>query len=273
MVRGQQRHSGQVYGKKPMNAETGIQSPSALRLKGKRALITGGARGIGRATANRFSDEGAVVVIADLQHGPDEDPAGFHKVRVDVSDEMSVKLMMQEAVGRLGGIDVLVHCAGTAKHRDLLETELSDWQRIIDVNLTGTFLCNREAARFMVSQKSGCIINIASVAAFLPGARTHAYAASKGGVVTFTKAIAGDLAKHGIRVNGISPGPVETELVKAVHTPEFRTGYIARIPMGRYGQPDEIAGTAMFLASDDARYITGEILFVDGGFSSAGVRT
>lgn len=255
-----------------MNAETGIQYPSALRLKGKRALITGGARGIGRATANRFLSEGAVVVIADVQHDPDEDLTGFHKVRVDVSDETSVKLMMQEAAERLGGIDVLVHCAGTAKHRDLLETELSDWQRIIDVNLTGTFLCNREAARLMVSQKSGCIINIASVAAFLPGTRTHAYAASKGGVVAFTKAIAGDLAKHGIRVNAISPGPVETELVKAVHTPEFRAGYIARIPMGRYGQPEEIAGTAMFLASDDARYITGEILFVDGGFSSAGVR-
>ena len=124
----------------------------------------------------------------------------------------------------------------------------------------------------MLGQKSGCIINIASLAAFLPGVRTHTYAASKGGVVSFTKAIAGDLAPHGIRVNSISPGPIETELVKTVHTPEFRAGYIARLPMGRYGQPDEIASTAVFLASDDASYITGVDLFVDGGFSSAGVR-
>jgi len=255
-----------------MSAKTVTQDSRSPRLDGKRALITGGARGIGRAVADRFAAEGAAVVIADVQHIPGNDPAGCHKVTADVSDERSVVEMMQETVGRLGGLDVLIHCAGISVHRPLLETAVEDWRRILDINLTGTFLCNREAARIMCSQKSGCIVNVASVAAFLPGVRTHAYAASKGGVVTFTKAIAGDLAPEGIRVNAISPGPIETDLARTVHTPEFRASYLARIPMGRYGQPEEIASTAVFLASDEASYITGVVFSVDGGFGSAGVR-
>jgi NAD(P)-dependent dehydrogenase (short-subunit alcohol dehydrogenase family) len=243
-----------------------------LRLDQKRALITGGARGIGRTIADRFMSEGASVVMADLEHVPGDDPVGCHKVDVDVADEASVRAMVEETVDVLGGLDILVHCAGIAKHRELLETELIHWQRIIDINLTGTFLCNREAARIMVEQKNGSIVNIASVAAILPGVRTHAYAASKGGVMSFTKAIAGDLAKYGIRVNAINPGPVDTEMVKAAHTPEFRAGYIARLPIGRYALPEEIAGAAVFLASEDAGYMTGAMLNVDGGFTSAGVR-
>ncbi len=251
---------------------TVIQNKDHLRLHAKRALITGGARGIGRAVADRFIAEGATVVIADLQHLPGDDPAGCYKVTADVAEERSVEEMVRESVRLLGGLDALVHCAGISVHRPLLETKIEDWRRLIDINLTGTFLCSREAARIMLTQKSGSIINIASVAAFLPGVRTHAYAATKGGVASFTKAIAGDLAPHGVRVNAISPGPVETDLARVVHTPEFRTSYLSRIPMGRYGQPDEIANAAVFLASDDASYITGVILSVDGGFSSAGVR-
>ncbi|MFC1581084.1 SDR family NAD(P)-dependent oxidoreductase [Thermodesulfobacteriota bacterium] len=243
-----------------------------LKLDKKRALITGGARGIGRTIADRFTAEGAKVVIADLDHVPGDDPVDCHKVDVDVTDEASVRAMVEETVVLLGGLDILVNCAGIAKHRELLETELVHWQRIMDINLTGTFLCNREAARIMVDQKSGSIVNIASVAAILPGVRTHAYAASKGGVISFTKAIAGDLAKYGIRVNGINPGPVDTEMVKTAHTPEFRAGYVARLPIGRYALPEEIAGAAVFLASEDASYMTGAMLNVDGGFTSAGVR-
>jgi NAD(P)-dependent dehydrogenase (short-subunit alcohol dehydrogenase family) len=258
---------------KPSMSERAVtQNDRPLRLHKKRALITGGAGGIGRAIVNRFVAEGAAVVIADLHHAPGDDPKGCYKVIVDVADEMSVKAMTKETVNLLGGLDVLVNCAGTARHRDLLETELADWRRIMDINLTGTFLCNREAVRVMLGQKSGCIINIASVASVLPGPRTHTYAASKGGVVSFTKAIAGDLAPHGIRVNVLSPGTVDTDLLRTALSPEFRAGYIARLPMGRYGQPVEVAGAAVFLASDDASYITGIDLFVDGGFSSAGVR-
>jgi 3-oxoacyl-[acyl-carrier protein] reductase len=212
------------------------------------------------------------VVIADLHHTPGDDARGCHKVTVDVADEVSVKAMMKETVDLLGGLDVLVNCAGTAKHRDLLETELADWRRIMDINLTGTFLCNREAVRVMLRQKSGSIINIASVASILPGPRTHTYAASKGGVVSFSKAIAGDLAPHGIRVNVLSPGTVDTDLLRAALTPEFRAGYLARIPMGRYARPDEMAGIVAFLASDDASYVTGVHLPGDGGFTNSGVR-
>lgn len=255
-----------------MSEETILQNTRPQRLHKKRALITGGAGGIGRAIANRFVAEGAAVVIADLHYPPGDDPKGCRKVTADVADEKSVKAMIKETVDLLGGLDVLVNCAGTAKHRDLLETELADWRRIMDINLTGTFLCNREAVRVMLGQKSGCIINIASVASILPGSRTHAYAASKGGVVSFTKAIAGDLAPYGIRVNVLSPGTVDTDLLRTALSPQFRAGYMTRIPMGRYAQPDEIASVVVFLASDDASYMTGIDLFVDGGFSSAGVR-
>lgn len=248
------------------------QYPGAKRLFEKRAVITGGARGIGRAIADRFIAEGAVVVIADREHLPGDDTPGCHKLPVDVADESAVRAMMTEAVEILGRLDILVNSAGIAKHRELLETELVHWQEILNINLTGTFLCNREAARFMVPQNSGCIINIASAAAILPSVRTHAYAASKGGVVSFTKAIAGDLAKYGIRVNVINPTPVDTEMVKTAHTPQFRAAYTARLPMGRYALPEEIAGTAAFLASDDAGYVTGAMLNVDGGFLSSGVR-
>ena len=202
-----------------MNEEALTQNARPPRLHKKRALITGGAGGIGRAIANRFVAESAAVVIADLPPTLGNAPKECYEVAVDITDESSVKAMMKETVSLLGGLDVFVNCAGTARHRDLLETELADWRRIMNINLTGTFLCNREAVRVMLGQKSGCIINIASLAAFLPGVRTHTYAASKGGVVSFTKAIAGDLAAHGIRVNSISPGPVETELVKTAHTP------------------------------------------------------
>ena len=255
-----------------MSEPTIAQKLRPLRLHKKRALIAGGAGGIGRAIVNRFVAEGAAVVIADLKHHPGDNPVGCYKVTVDVADEISVKAMTKETVDLLGGLDVLVNCAGTAKHRDLLETELADWRRIMDINLTGTFLCNREAARVMLGQKSGCIINIASVASILPGPRTHTYAASKGGVVSFTKAIAGDLAPYGIRVNVLSPGTVDTDLLRTALSPEFRAGYLARIPMGRYAQPDELAGIAVFLASDDASYITGIHLPVDGGFTNSGVR-
>ncbi len=255
-----------------MSGTTATQDPTFLRLDKKRTLITGGARGIGRAIADRFAVEGAAVVIADLQHLPGDDPAGCHKVTADVADEQSVIEMIQQTVSRLGGLDVLVHCAGISIHRPLLETPLEVWHRLIDINLTGTFLCNREAARVMCRQKSGSIINIASVAAFLPGVRTHAYSATKGGVATFTKAIANELGPEGVRVNAISPGAIDTDLSRAAHTPAFRASYLARIPMGRYGQPEEIAGTAVFLASEDSRYITGAILSLDGGFASAGIR-
>lgn len=245
-----------------------VMNDGRVKLGGKRTLVTGGASGIGLAIAKRAMEEGAQIAVADLAH---DTPAPWQVVKVDVASEISVRQMIEQTIDCLGGLDVLIHCAGIGIQRDLLQTDLADWQRVIDVNLTGTFLCCREAARVMAPQKSGCIVAIASSSAVRPSIRSSAYAASKAGVANFVRAIAIDLAVHGIRVNAVSPGPVDTEMVQKMHSPEFRSGFTALIPQGRYGRPEEIAGAAVFLASDEASFITGSVLSVDGGFTSSGV--
>jgi 3-oxoacyl-[acyl-carrier protein] reductase len=152
-----------------------------------------------------------------------------------------------------------------------LESEVADWRRVIDVNLTGTFLCCREAARAIAGSRSGNIVVIASSSAVRPGVNSTAYAASKAGVANFVRAAAIDLAPHGIRVNAVSPGPIDTELVQKMHSPAYRAGFTRLIPQRRYGQPEEVAGAVIFMASDEASFITGSVLAVDGGFTSSGV--
>jgi NAD(P)-dependent dehydrogenase (short-subunit alcohol dehydrogenase family) len=248
-----------------------------MRLDGKCALVTGAAGGIGKAIAVKLADAGATVVVADL------DAAGAAAtarelgdrhlgIGADVADEGSVAAMVRAAATHAGGIDVLATVAGIGMHKPFLDLSLADWQKVHGVNLQGTFLCCREVARHMVAAgRPGALITIASGAATRASSSVSAYAATKGGVLSFTRAIAVDLAPHHIRANTISPGPVATELVERAHTPAMRKAFEATVAMHRYAIPAEIAGAALFLASEEASYITGAEIAVDGGFVNSGV--
>jgi 3-oxoacyl-[acyl-carrier protein] reductase len=247
-----------------------------MRLDGKKVLITGAAQGIGRAVAERMARAGATIIIADVaydraQIAAKELPGEHYAVPVDVRDEAQVKALVGRTVQLAGQLDVLVHCAGISlKTRCFLDISLADWQRVIDLNLTGTFLVCREAARPMVEQKSGSIINIASAAGRLAQKGGTPYGTSKAGVAHLTRIMAMDLAVHGVRVNAIAPGPVEGPLIQ-IHGAERMARYAARIPFKRLAQPLEIAGAALFLASEDASFVTGHVLYVDGGFTVSGL--
>jgi NAD(P)-dependent dehydrogenase (short-subunit alcohol dehydrogenase family) len=250
------------------------------RLAGRVALITGAASGIGRATAQRFLAEGARVAAADMNgDGLEAEFAGHDgavTVAGDVSDPADAAHMAAAAVEAFGTIEILVNCAGIARYTNFLELPLEEWQLVQDVNSTGTFLMAQAVARHMVAERSlrqhsRAIVNIASVEAHVVLAssghpQVH-YNASKGAVHMITRALAVELAPHGIRVNSICPGLTETPLAAyALATPERRASIEKLVPLGRVAQPGEIAAAALFLASADASYITGEALVVDGGF-------
>ncbi len=248
-----------------------------MRLDGKRALVTGAATGIGQAIALRLAEAGAVVVAADLNEAGAKATAksmgkGHHGVGADVASESSVMAMVKAAIAHAGGIDVLVTVAGIGMHKPLLSVTLEDWQKVHGINLQGTFLCCREVARHLIEQKRpGSLITIASGAASRASSSVSAYAATKGGVLSFTRAIAVDLAPYNIRANAICPGPVATELVERAHSDTMRKAFTATVAMHRYAKPSEMAGAALFLASDESSYVTGADIAVDGGFVSSGV--
>lgn len=271
------------------------------RLTGKVALVTGGGNGIGRACAVRFAAEGAKVVVADLLEVPAAETvaliadAGGEAVatRLDAADAASNEAAAQLAVDRLGGLDIVVTAAGIS-HADyrsgdreadaqlmaeavegaldpsarFAELPLEAWQKVLDVNLTGTFLAVQSAARRMLAAgTSGSIVTIASVAAKHPEAGPVAYAVSKSGVWMLTKHAARSLGPKGIRVNTIGPGFIDTNMTKLISDlPMVRDQLLASLPLGRFGTPAEVAATALFLASDESSYFTGEILHPDGGF-------
>lgn len=248
-------------------------------LIGKVALVTGAARGIGRHISLRFAREGARVVAADL------DGDGARRVaaevaatgaealalEVDVGDPASVDAAFAAVGQRFGRLDVLVNNAGIGSNQPVLEMPLAEWERNLRVNLTGTFLCAQAAARLMVRQGGGRIINIASISGQRGGIGRGAYGAAKAGVIQLTRVMAVELAARGVRVNAISPGPVDTDQSRGTHTPATRRAYLDRIPQQRYGQGWEIAAAAVFLASDDASFVAGHVLNVDGGFNAAGL--
>jgi NAD(P)-dependent dehydrogenase (short-subunit alcohol dehydrogenase family) len=246
------------------------------RLSGKVALITGAAQGIGRATAETFAAEGARVLALDLQVDRIEQTvreiAGqggtVEAVVADISGREDVCRAVQRCVERFGGLDVLVANAGIAKVAPFLEVDDANWQRVLDVNLTGTFYCMQEAARIMAPQRKGAIVVIASTNAFWVEYHMAPYNASKGGVVALVRSAAIDLAPLGIRVNAIEPGIVNTPLAAfLIGDPVAGAEYLKRIPLGRYQEPVDVARTALYLASDDAAYVTGHALIADGGLT------
>lgn len=250
-----------------------------MRLEDKVAIVTGGGRSIGRTIARRFADEGAQIVIADViaQNASAvaqeiTDASGVAAaIPTDVADESQVQQMVAAVHKRFGRIDVLVNVAGIGLTKLFLDTTIEEWERLIRVNLTGTFLCSQAAARIMVEQGGGKILNVASLSGQRAGTGRAAYGVSKAGVTLLTKQMALELAQHGIAVNEVVPGPVDTEMTRVTHDEATRQAYYDRTPMGRYATQEEIASAAVFLASSEADFITGHSLNVDGGYAAAGI--
>jgi NAD(P)-dependent dehydrogenase (short-subunit alcohol dehydrogenase family) len=233
-----------------------------MQLKDKVAIVTGGVSGIGGAIAARFAAEGARVVAADIAAGA--------PYPLDVTDPASCTALVQRVLGEHGRIDCLVNSAGIGADVAFLQTPVELFDRIIAVNLRGSFLIGQACARAMVA--GAAIVNIASVSGMRGSTGRSAYGASKGGIINLSQVMALELAPVGIRVNVISPGPVDTPLVARMHDAEIREIYTRAIPLARYGTPEEIAGAAVYLCGPDASYVTGHVLVVDGGFMSAGIR-
>jgi NAD(P)-dependent dehydrogenase (short-subunit alcohol dehydrogenase family) len=239
--------------------------------------VTGAARGIGLATARRFLAEGWRVALLDIEHELlDEAVAGLVKpddtlaLYCDVSDAKAVGVAIDQVRSRFGRLDALVNNAGVAVFAPLLETSDEDWNRILAVNLTGAFLCTKAATPLM-RDHGGAIVNITSISGVRASALRTAYGTSKAGLVHLTKQLAVELASLGIRVNAVAPGPVDTAMAKAVHTPDIRADYHDAIPLNRYGLEEELAEAIFFLSCERSSYITGQILAVDGGFDAAGI--
>ena len=242
------------------------------KLQGKIAIVTGGLSGIGEAIARRMAAEGATVIAADLAAEAmtlgEGSPVPF---RVDVADAASVTRLVSAVTARYGRLDCVVNSAGIGEDIPFLDTPLETFDRIIAVNLRGSFIIGQAAAHAMRGTGGGVIINIASVSGVTGNVGRSAYGASKGGVVLLSRVMAVDLAQYNIRVNVLAPGPVDTKLVAQMHSPESRARWIEQTPLRRYAAPDEMAGAVVFLCSDDAGFITGHVLAADGGFLAAGL--
>jgi glucose 1-dehydrogenase len=249
-----------------------------MTLENKVAIVTGGAKGIGFAIARRFASDGARVVVADVNEDAGSRAVeeigalgAVRFVRCDVGDRADVENLVASTLQAWGSIDVLVNNAGIVHGADFLEVSEADFDRVIRVNLKGTFLVGQAVARQMVAQVQeggapGAIVNMSSVNAVFAIANQVPYSASKGGVNQLTKVMALALAPHGIRVNAIGPGSIMTDMLASVNAnSEARHRLLSRTPLGRIGDPAEIAAIAAFLASDEASYITGQTIYADGG--------
>lgn len=237
------------------------------KLDGMVALVTGGASGIGRASAERFRADGATVVTLDLSGDVDH--------HADVRDEAAIEHIVADTVDRHGSLDAVVNAAGVAGGGPVHMVPIEEWERVMSVNLTGTFLVCKHAAAQMLRQGKGSIVNIASIEGIEGTEGGSAYNASKAGVILLTKTIAIDYGRHGIRANAICPGGVDTpllrDLIDAPGMEDYRAKMLDAHMLGRFGQPNEIAAVAAFLASDDASFVTGSAMIADGGMT-AGLR-
>ena len=241
-------------------------------------LVTGAARGIGLATARRFLDDGWRVALLDILGDTLNDavqeidrPGDTLVLEADVSDPQAVVTAVRETQGRFGRIDALVNNAGIAIFKPILEVTLEEWNRVMAVNLTGPFLMTQAVAPLMRDQGGGAIVNIASISGLRGSTLRVAYGTSKAALGHLTRQQAAELGEYGIRVNAVAPGPVDTAMAKAVHTPEIRADYHDHIPLNRYGLEAELANAIFFLCNEQASYVTGQVLAVDGGFDAVGV--
>lgn len=249
-------------------------------LDGETAIVTGAARGLGKEMATALAEAGADVAVVDIDIETAESTASAiaetgvdtAAVEVDVTDEAEVEAMMETVAERLGPIDVLINNAGIAANEPAEEMAYDTWQRTLDVNLSGVFLCAKHAGRRMLDRGEGRIINIASMSAYnvnVPQPQVG-YNASKAGVLMVTKSMAVEWADRGVRVNAIAPGYMRTDLVEEVleADPEMERTWVENTPMGRLGRPDDLRGIVVYLASEASSYVTGEIVRVDGGYTS-----
>jgi 2-hydroxycyclohexanecarboxyl-CoA dehydrogenase len=247
-----------------------------MRLEGRTGFVTGGASGIGAATARRLASEGARVVIADLdadRAGKVAADVGGESVEVDVKDVASVRTALGAAERAIGPIDILVNNAGTDRFAFFVDTDEETWDHVLGVNLRGTLACTHAVLPGMQQRRRGAIVNVASEAGVVGTLAGATYAASKAGVIGFTKAIAREAARYAVRCNVVAPGPIDTPLLGAAVEESgalgarLRQGMIDATALGRVGAPEEVAGAIAFLASDDASFVTGHTLAVGGGLS------
>jgi NAD(P)-dependent dehydrogenase (short-subunit alcohol dehydrogenase family) len=246
------------------------------RFAGRVALITGGASGLGFAAAQRLVREGCTAVLADvnaqaLEAAAASLGAGTQRVVMDVGDATQVQRGVAQALAAAGRIDILVNSAGVSFQGSVLDNPLDAWERVLRINLTGSYLVTQAVARHMAERRSGRIVMLASISGQQVWSGRVAYSSSKAGVVGLMKSCAIDLAPLGITVNAVSPGPIATPQTAALHNEVVRAAVVAATPMARYGKPEEVADVIAFLASDDARFVTGHELVVDGGLTSAAI--
>ncbi|MGQ9631699.1 MAG: 3-oxoacyl-[acyl-carrier-protein] reductase [bacterium] len=243
-----------------------------MDLKGKVAVVTGAARGIGREIALTLAKQGCDVAVCDIdldgasRTSDDISALGVKSValKANVSDPRDVEAMIERVMDAFSHIDILVNNAGITRDALMIRMKDEAWDAVIDVNLKGTFNCTRAVSKIMMRQRSGKIVNIASVIGLIGNVGQANYAASKAGVIALTKTAARELAPRGINVNAVAPGFIDTEMTRALPQAE-RDKILSRVPLGRLGQPEDVARAVAFLVSEDADYITGQVLTVDGG--------